>query len=696
MGHSRPHRGDIQGLRAVAVLLVALNHAGVGILRGGFVGVDVFFVLSGFLITGILVCEAQTKGAVSLVGFYVRRARRILPAAALTLLATELAAFFLLNFVRAREVVWDSLFAATFGANFRFAEQGTDYFAQAQPPSPVLHFWSLAVEEQFYLVWPALLVIVLFGAAAVTRGPSQVGMWHRRRLGLVVVAVGCASLVWSVYLTAAQPVVAYFSPLTRAWELALGAALAVWAPALVRMSPRSRLVAGWSGLVTIAATAIVFSERTPFPGYSALFPTIGTAFVICAGITAGPSRLAVGQLLALPPLRFIGDRSYAFYLWHWPVLIIAGQYSGYDLSLGVNLLLLFGAFVLSIASYALFENPIRRAKWSGARSSVVFGASVAVLFVAAVLSLRGIDIREARFNGPAATEPLVIAAVPVAKHISTFGSTLPAVVASVRAARQGEPIPTGLTPRVGDLRNEALPYSLPGRCVPVAASSQSSSDICRIGKTASSRSIVVIGDSHAQMWMPAIVRMAERDGWVVIPLLRPGCTPDTWVDERGLAACRPWYRWATRQVRLLRPNVTIVGGAVGGYGGAVARAAENGMLAMARATKAPSGKVLVVGDPEGLRRNPTDCLLTRHATMADCTTTWPPISLRPYNNIAAGSRKLGMRFLDTRGWFCFERECPTVIGRTIAYRDNHHITAAYALRLTNPFTAAFRVAIRTH
>jgi peptidoglycan/LPS O-acetylase OafA/YrhL len=170
MSSPSTHRGDIQGLRAVAVLLVALGHAGVGFLSGGFVGVDVFFVLSGFLITGILLAEARENGSISLVAFYVRRARRILPAAALTLLATDLAAYFLLNFLRAREAVWDSLFAATFAANFRFAQQGTDYFAQAQPPSPLLHFWSLGVEEQFYLVWPALLSVVLFGAA-LTRGP---------------------------------------------------------------------------------------------------------------------------------------------------------------------------------------------------------------------------------------------------------------------------------------------------------------------------------------------------------------------------------------------------------------------------------------------------------------------------------------------------------------------------------------------
>src|SRR5215218_9688180 len=157
------HRADIQGLRAVAVLLVVLAHAGVGFLSGGFVGVDVFFVLSGFLITGLLLVEARANGSVSLIDFYVRRARRILPAAALTLLATDVAAVLLLNFVRARDAVEDSLYASAFLANFRFAARGTDYFARTDPPSPLLHYWSLAVEEQFYFVWPVLVSTVVFG-----------------------------------------------------------------------------------------------------------------------------------------------------------------------------------------------------------------------------------------------------------------------------------------------------------------------------------------------------------------------------------------------------------------------------------------------------------------------------------------------------------------------------------------------------
>jgi peptidoglycan/LPS O-acetylase OafA/YrhL len=689
MTRSSSHRGDIQGLRALAVLLVAFGHAGVGFLEGGFVGVDVFFVLSGFLITGLLLAEARANGSISLSSFYVRRARRILPAAVLTLLATQAAAFFLLNFLRAKEVMWDSVFAAVFMANFRFAEQETDYFAEEQPPSPLLHLWSLAVEEQFYLVWPALISIVFLGSAAVAGQRLRPRTQLRLLLACVALAFG-VSIAWSIYRTANLPPVAYFSPFTRAWELMLGGGLAVAATTLGRVPRGWKVAAGWTGLFAIAASAVMFSSGTPFPGYAALLPTIGAALVICAGMTDRHQRAGVAALLDRAPMRFVGDRSYALYLWHWPVLIIAQQYLGYEPPLAVNLALLLGAFLLSIASYALVENPLRRMTWTGPHSSLAFGTAAAAVVLIAALSIGSFEKREDRFRAAAAPEAEFVVAEPVAYRTRARRSAdraLPAVVAAVEAARRGAPIPRRLTPPIGELLDERLPYSLPPGCVPVVKSSDTSSRICPLGRTGSSRSIVVIGDSHAQMWLPAVLGLARRDGWVVLPVLRPGCTPAKWLTD---SLCNRWYRWAIGQVRRQRPRVTIVGGAVGGTRGREARAAERGMLAMGRAVKRGSGTAVLVGDPEGLVRSPVDCLLSRGASMARCTAMWEPAMLQPYDRIAERSRRMGLGFLATRGWFCFDQTCPPVIGRTIAYKDPHHITAAYAARLTAVFRAALR------
>jgi len=688
MAASTPHRSDIQGLRALAVLLVVLGHAGVSFLPGGFVGVDVFFVLSGFLITGLLLAEARANGSVSLIDFYVRRARRILPAAALTLVATDVAAFFLLNFLRARDAVHDSLYAAGFGANFRFAARGMDYFAQATPPSPLLHYWSLAVEEQFYLVWPALLSLVLFGLALVRRR-RRVGRRQQRRLLLVVVLLAAISLGWSVHLTATLPHAAYFSPFTRAWELGLGAALAVGASTLVRLPALCRVVMGWAGLLAIALAAVLFSERTPFPGSAALVPTVGTALAIAAGIPDCHPRLAVARLLALRPMCIVGDRSYAFYLWHWPVLILADQYVGYELPLAAKLGLLVGAFLLSCVSYALVENPIRRRARGRAATGAVVGVATAAVLGAAVLSLSAISGEEGRFNAPIALPSLGPAPALVSYHTAT-GATqaLPDVVAAVASARRGDSIPSGLNPPIGKLRSIAPQYVLPDGCISRGESSQTTSKICRVGETTSRKMIVLIGDSHAMMWLPTVLELAWQDGWVVVPLLRTGCMPNRWITNEGPSSCRAWYRWALRETRLLHPRITLVGGSIGERPSPSVRAAVDGIIATARVLK-PHGRVVVIGDPEGLSMQPSDCVLSSHASMATCTTTWPPATLGSYDRVATTIRRLGIGFIATRGFFCFERRCPAVIGHTVAYWDNSHITAAYAVQVASAFRTAF-------
>src|SRR5215211_3671310 len=412
------HRDDLQGLRAVAVLMVALGHAGVGFLKGGYVGVDVFFVLSGFLLTGLLLSTAAKHGTVSLMDFYARRARRILPAAALTLVATSLAAYLLLNVVRAKQAVLDSLAASLFVANIHFAKHGTDYFAQDEPPSPVEHFWSLAVEEQFYLFWPAALSFVLFGTFLGRRSRQRAHVIDRdavRRLLVVVLIAAAASLAWSIHYTDRNPTGGYFSTMARAWELAIGAALAIGTSRLIGANHASRFVRascalratmGWAGIVAIGIAGVAFSSSTPFPGSAALLPTLGTALVIAAGIGSDKPKLGVGRVLAVAPMRYIGDRSYAFYLWHWPVLIIASEYVGDELSLKSNLLLVTGAFLLSMITYAVYENPIRRMQMRAPASAMLWPCSVGAVVVVAAFALRGINDASFRLETRVAVESI--------------------------------------------------------------------------------------------------------------------------------------------------------------------------------------------------------------------------------------------------------------------------------------------------
>jgi peptidoglycan/LPS O-acetylase OafA/YrhL len=698
------HRDDIQGLRAVAVLLVVLDHAGVGFLRGGFVGVDVFFVLSGFLITGILLSGAAKRGYVSLAGFYSRRARRILPAAALTLVTTTIVAYQLLNYVRAKEAVWDSFWASLFAANIRFAHQGTDYFARGQPPSLVQHYWSLAVEEQFYLVWPALLSLVMFGLVLGRRanarrraaeGMPAITTWAIRRLLLVVILASSASLFWSIHYTNELPAAAYFSTFARAWELGLGAVLAIGALSVARLSPALRGAFGWVGLIAIVIAAITFSSTTPFPGYAALLPTVGTALVIAAGVGGHQSRIGIGRLLAVSPLRYVGDRSYAFYLWHWPVLIIAVEYEGHELAVGVKLALLLGAFLLSVISYRFFENPIRRARWSVARSAILIPASAAAVAVATMVTLTLINGKILRLEkATAARASATTASLETGEKVAQ-SRALPAVVAAVRAARRGAKIPSALAPPISELLKDN--YQLPGGCAPTSDAA-TTSNICRLGDTSSAKSIVLIGDSHAQMWIPTLLTMAERDGWTVIPLVKSACHPNAWTGPgfRGestdiIRACHAWYPWAVEQAKGLRPDVTLIAGCCPSpfpFGDAIN--STRGFTSLARTMKRFSASVVVVADDDGVTKQPVDCLLARRATMRTCTTAPPANILAFNNNLAKVAKANQFGFLKTRGWFCYQNQCPMVVARTIVYRDTGHITKTYALKLTDPFRVAFR------
>jgi hypothetical protein len=272
---------------------------------------------------------------------------------------------------------------------------------------------------------------------------------------------------------------------------------------------------------------------------------------------------------------------------------------------------------------------------------------------------------------------------------------LPAVIAAVEAARNGAPIPSDLVPGIDRLRGLPPEYAPPGACIGHDRSSVSTSRICRLGDRSSRKLIVLMGDSHTLMWLPAVLELARRDHWAVVPLLRLGCTPGKWMTSYGRKACRDWYRWAIRQVGKLRPRVALLGGSIPEQQTPAARAAIDGVVAATQALKALV-RVAVIGDPEGLDQNPVDCLRSPYASMRTCTTTWPAQSLAAYDEVARRVTQMGAGFLRTRGFVCFERRCPAVIGRTIAWVDENHMSAAYSAQVAGAFRAAFLAAVPEH
>lgn len=707
---SQRHRPDIQGLRALAVLIVVLSHAGVTGFDGGYVGVDVFFVLSGYLITGILLADGIKNGAVSLRKFYIRRAQRILPSATLVLIVTAIASYLILNVVRAKEAIYDAVYSGFFAANIRFADVGTDYFSQNVPPSPFRHYWSLAVEEQFYIVWPTLLALALFGAsrnALTQRWRSDA----RLRMGLLLALVAVVfllSLAWSIHQTSNQPQSAYFSTLTRAWELALGAALAIGTVTLSRISPWVRSMMGWGGVFAIAAATVLFSETTVFPGAAALVPTVGAALLIIAEISPTPSPAGPRILLSLRPMRFIGDISYTLYLWHWPILVLAAAHHGEPLSVTTNLVLMAGAIALSAVTYRLYENPLRRLTGPRAHRAALaswLAAPVLVMVVAGSLNSRAeseilrdklatAEAQAGATSDRAQVEAEEAASAEIEPEAAERAQALGIVKRAVARSQAGQVIPRGLSPPVTNLKDSI--YTLPAGCMAEAGPS-TTSEICSMGATGNSQSMVVLGDSHAQMWTGNFDIAASELGYTLRPLIKSGCSPATWagaVRKDYERACLSWLAWALENVRKLQPDVAVV---VGSYGGDIAiDRGDQAVRGIERAVKAISSAAdttVVLGDVPGVERFPVDCLLQSGAVLGTCTFPMSTEFIAMREAVGGVARSLDAPFIDTSGWFCSAGSCPTVVGMTVAYVDLAHVTEAYAQVVSPAFTTSLQRAI---
>jgi peptidoglycan/LPS O-acetylase OafA/YrhL len=351
-GIDLPFRPDVEGLRAVAVVLVVLYHAGVSTFAGGYVGVDVFFVISGYLITGLLLREHEKRRKISIPGFYARRARRILPAAMVVIVATLLISHHIQNPIAYEQYDDEAKWATMFLANFHFAYENTSYFLQGSlSPSPFLHFWSLAVEEQFYVVWPTVVIVA---GLIFRRFPL------RHVVLIVAVAGSVASFIYSVHLTDTNLIWSYYSPFSRAWELGVGAIAATLARPSMRIPRRLGLVVAWAGIGAIAYGALTYSALTPYPGTYALAPVLGAAAVV----VGGASGLGAGHLLTLRPVRSVGRVSYGWYLLHYPPMILfTGVLWSQPLSVHERLLIGVVTLGLAYAMYYVLERPIRRSKF---------------------------------------------------------------------------------------------------------------------------------------------------------------------------------------------------------------------------------------------------------------------------------------------------------------------------------------------
>jgi peptidoglycan/LPS O-acetylase OafA/YrhL len=688
--HGTDFRSDLEGLRAVAVLLVISDHL-LGRPFGGFIGVDVFFVLSGFLISGILLKEGERTGRVSIREFYARRIRRIMPAALLVLVTTTLAGWFVFTAGRAQETLQDAVWAGGFLANVHFADVGTDYFQEGLPPSALQHYWSLSVEEQFYVVWPVTLLLLFLAASRLRRLPV------RRVIGVVAALTTLASFAWCVRLTDTAPTDAYFSTPARAWELSLGALLAVCAAGLMRVAEPVRAAASWLGLAGIAAAALVITPETAFPGYAAALPVGATALFLAAGNPrGGPGRTF---LLGSAVPQYVGRLSYSLYLWHWPCIVLAAAYWGAE---GFAYYVTAAALpaLLAVLSFHVVEDPVRRSRWLSAKPEGYRRPTSADWYRA---NKRGLDVA---LVGSAATAFLIVGWLDVQQDPDAEPPTTLAVAEAQESTAAAALSPAeqrvataleleswdGLDDVLDDLPSQVAPEWKPDGCINVV---DENLDQCVYGDRAGARTAVVIGDSVAVSWMQGI-RGALDDGWRIQMLTFGECPAPTVATARNtrtrgteFKACTEHRAWTVEQVKRIKPDLliassqpTFAGRIVGieSYDSAANYAAwQRGMTETLRALKPHSGRMVVLAAPPK-SGNLQECV-TRRGSPRDCVL---PLS-RHWTGVSgaerAASRETGATYVDTQAWHCHERRCPAVVDGASVMWDGAHITWMWSRRL---------------
>lgn len=683
----------------MAVGAVLLYHTGVPLIGGGFIGVDVFYVISGFLISGLLLREFERSGRISLVTFYSRRARRLLPAALVVILATVALSALKLSVLELRNVTADAAAAALYVSNYRFALAATDYLA-AQDPSPLLHYWSLGVEEQFYLFWPLLVML----------SARLLGL---RRLWWVVVTVGAISFGLSVWLTGVAQPWAFFSLPTRAWELALGALVAV---GLVAMPTRwpvwAASLVGAGGLALIGASMLLIRGDTPFPGVAALAPAIGALLVIVAG--SRPTSVAA-RALATRPARWVGGISYSLYLWHWPILVLMPLVLGRnDLATRIGLAVL--CVGIAWLSTRFVESPFRAGRLAGFAAprtvAIALGLSVAV----AIASLATREIAISRLRRPIGGGPTPTPSVAVSPAsfpaVSPDGSAsperptlepgttgLPPTPSASPAAFPGlpppltyGPVPADLQPSLLDADNDVARSLLDGCQVSVTLVRPRD---CAYGVLDAPTTVALLGDSHAAHWLPAIEALAAERNWRILPLTKASCPPINvvvWLENysRPFDECLEWQENALAEIEAAHPAIVFVSMARG-YSMVegdqlVPFSADPGrwqtaLAGLLQRLRVMSGRTVLIADTPRPSQNPPRCL-AGHELIEMCPSLRADMVNPEFAAVeAAAVGEAGVTLVRPDDWLCDANVCPLIFGNYLTYRDNTHITATFSALL---------------
>ena len=659
-------RPDIQGLRAVAVMLVVLFHSGVETLSGGYVGVDVFFVISGFLITTHLLESLERDGRIHFGRFYAKRARRILPAALLVAALTLVAAWIWMSPLLMRSVVGGAIATALYGPNYFFALQDTDYLAESTP-SVYQHYWSLGIEEQFYLLWPALLAV---------------GFWlcrrsERRVMVLVAVVTAASFLACVLMMDVSQPW-AFFSLPTRAWELGAGGLVAFLlrsgAPWLQRQG--TGLLA-WAGLAGLAAVVLTFDDATEFPGAAAALPVLATAAMLIGGAAPGP--LHATRLLALAPLQFLGAISYSLYLVHWPLQVIPQAVTFSDAPLPLSQTLALGAVAVPLAwlLHRFVERPVigwrvLREQKQRLTGLVAVGASLAVVATSGGVALAG------------AKQPLSSArnAPESVRELDPVGT---------------EFVPANLAPGLDTVADDN-PSVYDSGCHNDHA--DASPDGCRVGDNPEAPLVFLVGDSHAASWQPALEQLAAQGKIRLDSNSKDSCLPLETAQkfrEGPYDSCEQWRQGVLERIDEEQPDLVLL--AMFNNPGRLLDAPtedpaalwHDGLASTLEQIDGP--QVAVLRDVPYQRRSPDKCLSKHLEEAPACAVTRKEAfreNLMRAEDSAIAEAGDEVHGVDFTRYFCNAETCPTVIGSTAVFRDSHHLTRTFSEQMSAPMWEEIR------
>ncbi|HEY1486613.1 MAG TPA: acyltransferase family protein, partial [Micromonosporaceae bacterium] len=655
--NERGFRPDVQGVRALAVLLVVVYHLYPTKLTGGYIGVDVFFVISGYLITGHLMTGLVRTGRIKLLEFWGRRARRLLPAAALVLLVTWIASRWILPATQLPATAHQIRASALYFQNWVLARDATNYLTAEDAPTPVQHFWSLSVEEQFYLVWP-FLFLVAAGVALI---------WRRRggRTTMFVLAAGVfgASLAYSAHETKVDPAAAYFVTTTRMWELAAGGLLALLSGPAERFLARQGWLA-WAGLGLIIYAAVTLTGESAFPGTVALLPIVGA--VLMLGCGSARARWGPAWLTSLRPAVFLGDISYSLYLWHWPLIVLWMDYSGGTIHYLDGPGIFAASILLAWLSKRFVEDPVRLAPSIAKYPSRSLATALTVLVPVVVVAF---------YSAPGPYHVKLNSKHPGA-------AVLAGDVHNVPAAPMQPPAVDAKLDKEDDLPCQTTQLASKPR-------------VCITGDTTHPKlRVALVGDSAIGQWRKDIELTAKQRHWEVIVQMHGECTWTTTTllmldSDETYPTCRKWGALVLHDLLTkYRPDVVITSTRAmlttpshPTRGPAAFAEIADGIVPYWRKLIQAGIGVVAIRDTPEMGRDIPDCLSTPGAKPDDCTEAAKK-AIAPGTPLVRAVAKMHgqVDLIDMDDLICGTR-CHPVVGNVEVYRDQHHLTLTYSLTM---------------